>query len=123
MGIKYGWKKNYQPGKVQSLKFKSCMYKIRTVAGKSIIGTCKLDFLDSKYKEPKNPKNYNFEKFTNGISDDIKPKKKKMKITNTTFDVDDKGDLDPIKTDTTDSKFLLENDDAVIFDLKKGNSN
>ena len=29
----------------------------------------------------------------------------------------------PIQTDTTDTKFLYDNEDAVVFDLKKGNPN
>lgn len=128
MGISFAWKKIYAPGKVQSLKFKSCMYKIKNVAGKNTAGTCKLDFLDAKYKDEKQPKFYNFEKFTNGISGD-NPKLKKPKRNlpninkNTSFDIDERGDLDPIKTDASDSKFLLDNDNSVIFNLKKGNSN
>ena len=32
-------------------------------------------------------------------------------------------EIDPIKTDTSDSSFLFDNDDAIIVDLKRGNSN
>ncbi len=33
-GIKYKWKPNYMAGKVQSLKFKNCMYKVKNMKGK-----------------------------------------------------------------------------------------
>ena len=36
---------------------------------------------------------------------------------------DDYNDDDPIKIDTSDSSFLFDNEDAIIVDLKKGNSN
>ena len=36
---------------------------------------------------------------------------------------DENGDIDPIKMDNDDVKFLYDNEDAIIFDLKKGNPN
>ncbi len=123
-GIEWGWQPYFKPEKLQTLKFKSCAYKIRTVKGTLQIGPGSVDFLESKYKEPQNDKKYNFEKFTKGITSDYTDNlKKNRKITTETFNVDDRGDLDPIRTDNTDSKFLLDNDDAVIFDLKKNNPN
>ena len=123
-GIKYKWKPNYMAGKVQSLKFKNCMYKVKNMKGKSIVGTGKLDFLESKYKEPKTVKEYRFDKFTSGIAEEDKikrPKKKKSTITG--FSDDDVGEIDPIQTDTSDSSYFTNNEDAIIFDLKKGNPN
>ena len=111
-------------GKVQSLKFKNCMYKVKNTKGKSIVGTGKLDFLESKYKEPKTVKEYRFDKFTSGIAEEDKikrPKKKKSTITG--FSDDDVGEIDPIQTDTSDSSYFTNNEDAIIFDLKKGNPN
>ncbi len=35
------------------------------------------------------------------------------------FDPDNNGDIDPIKSNTTDSNFLFDNDDAIIFDIKR----
>ena len=123
-GKKYKWKPNYMAGKVQSLKFKNCMYKVKNMKGKSIVGTGKLDFLESKYKEPKTVKEYRFDKFTSGIAEEDKikrPKKKKSTITG--FSDDDVGEIDPIQTDTSDSSYFTNNEDAIIFDLKKGNPN
>ena len=122
-GIVYGYKANYTAGKIQSLKFKNCMYKVKDMKGKNIVGTLKLDFLESKYKEKQESKKYDFTKFTNGIVTDSKPKKSK-KTTLTTSDTDNNDfEIDPIKTDTTDSKFLFDNEDAIIFDFKKRDNN
>ena len=38
-------------------------------------------------------------------------------------DSNNSAEIDPIKTDTSDSSFLFDNDDAIIVDLKRGNSN
>ena len=32
---------------------------------------------------------------------------------------DTSGEFDPIKMDSTDSKYFLDNDDAIVFDLNK----
>lgn len=122
--IKYEWKPNYAAGKVQSLKFKNCMYKVKNIKGKNVVGTGKLDFLESKYKEPKSVKEYRFDKFTNGIAEEEKVKRtRKKKSTITGFSDDDVGEIDPIQTDTSDANYFVNNQDAIIFDLKKGNTN
>ena len=118
-GIKYGYKLKYQPGKVQSLKFKSCMYKVKNVKGKIENGTAKLDFLGSKYKEAQAIKTYNFLKFTNGISEGENKKSKKISLKNSHFS-DEELENEPIKTDITNSNFLLDNDDAITYTFKKG---
>ena len=115
--INYAYKPNYQAGKIQSLKFKNCMYKVKDLKGKNNVGTLKVDFLESKYKEKQESKNYNFTKFTNGISESSKKTKTKSKLNTETTDND--FEVDPIKTDLTDSKFLFDNEDAIIFDFKK----
>ena len=129
-GINYKWKPNYAAGKVKSLKSKQILYKIKDSKGKSRVAKGKLDFLEAKYKEPKKPKEYNFEKFTNGIADNPTKKDFIAKLrgnfvaatsNNDTSDID--GDSDPIKTDSTNSRFLLQNDDAIIFDLNRKNDN
>lgn len=82
--------------------------------------------MDAKYKEPHVDKKYDFEKFTNGIiEEDIEPKKKNSKNwkSETNFEEDINGDVDPIQMNDNDTKFLFDNEDAVVFDLKKGNPN
>ena len=124
--IQYKWKPNYMAGKIQSLKFKNCMYKVKNIKGKSLVGTGKVDFLESKFKEPKNVKEYRFDKFTNGISEDNEKKsstKKKRKSTITGFSDDTELEIDPIQIDTSDSTIVNLTDESAIYDLKRGNSN
>jgi len=81
--------------------------------------------MEAKHKEKHSDKQYDFEKFTNGIVEDPEPKKKKNVSwkTETKFNEDTNGDVDPIKLDNEDAKFFYGNDDAIIYDLKKGNPN
>ena len=125
--IEYKWKPNYAAGKVMALKSKQILFKVKDSKGKSYVAKGKLDFLEAKYKEPKHPKEYNFEKFTNGItSDNIKRKPISTKFrgnyaaaTADNDPVNTNLEVDPIQTDSTDSKYFLDNDDAIIFDLNK----
>ena len=121
----WDWKANIKSGKLQALKFKDCAYVIKDLKEKNNYGDGKVDFLEAKYKEPHLPKKYDFSRFTSGIAEDhtSNDKKKKLDLTKTDYSVDAQGDIDPIKTDNTDSKFLFDNDDAIVFDLKRGNPN
>ena len=121
----WDWKANIKSGKLQALKFKDCAYVIKDLKGKNNYGDGKVDFLEAKYKEPHLPKKHDFSRFTSGIAEDhtSNDKKKKLDLTKTDYSVDAQGDIDPIKTDNTDSKFLFDNDDAIVFDLKRGNPN
>lgn len=128
--IKYEWKPNYSAGKIMSLKGKQILFKVKDSKGKSYVAKGKLDFLEAKYKEPKKLKEYNFEKFTNGISDEIKKKPISTKFRGNfaaaTADNDPtnfNNEIDPIQTDSTDSKYFLDNDDAIIFDLNRKKDN
>ena len=68
--IEWKWVKNYAAGKVQALKFKQILYKTKDMKGKNLVGKSKIDFLDSRYKETKKIKKYNFAKFVQGISNE-----------------------------------------------------
>lgn len=120
--IKYKYKPKYQPGKVQSLKFKNCMYKVKNLKGKIVNGTAKLDFLPSKYKEKQDIKTYNFAKFTNGIAEGEEKKSKKTSLKNAHFE-DNELETNPIKLDTSNTNFLLDNDDAITYTFRKGKKN
>ena len=130
---KYGdatlkYKVRLEPAKIQSLPPKVCAYKIKTASGKFTGGMMKVDFLASKYHEKQSVKQYNFNKFINGIAaQDIEAedekKKKKFDLKNIKFDEADNGDVDPIKHNTTDINFLFDNDDAIVFDIKRKNDN
>jgi len=126
-GIEYGWSTRFKADKLGSLKDKQCVYKIVNSKGARTVGKGKVDRVSSKYKEKQKIKFFNFEKFTNGISDESDSKiKRKPKFNYSNVDFTDKNnssEIDPIKTDTSDSSFLFDNDDAIIVDLKRGNSN
>ncbi len=112
----------YKPGKVQSLKFKQCLYKISGENGKYENGVGNLDFVQSKYKEKHDVKKFNFAKFSDGQQpDDSSEKVKKKKPILSSFVDDDNSDLelDPIRTDYSDSVFVKESEDAVV----KNNNN
>lgn len=121
---KWDWKENIASGKLQALKFKDCAYIVKDLKGRNVYGDGKVDFLEAKYKEPHPTKKYDFSRFTSGIAEDQSPvKKRKIDLTKTDYKTDERGDIDPIKSDNSDSKFLFDNEDAIIFDLKRGNSN
>ena len=122
--IQYKWKANYSAGKIMSLKGKQILFKVKDSKGKSYVAKGKLDFLEAKYKEPKKLKEYNFEKFTNGITDNPNKVAFTSKLrgnfaaaTSANDHNTSSSETDPIKTDVTDSKYFLDNDDAIIFDL------
>ena len=125
--IKFKWGPNFGAGKIMSLKGKQVIYKIKDTKGKSVVNKGKVDFIESKYKEPQKVKNYDFTKFTNGILDAESAARKVLRKnrgnyeaateSNNNYDFDH--EIDPIQTDNTDSNYFLDNDDAIIFDLNK----
>lgn len=127
-GIKDGKKPNFKPGKIQAIKFKQCIYKVRDGGGKNNIGTGILNFLDSKYKEEQSETKLNFTKFTNGMSDESPDSTKKRIKKNTipTFvnDDDSEEELDPIRSNDIYNPLNELNDgDAIINTNKKKNNN
>lgn len=125
-GIDWAWSPKFAPDKVRSLPFKACLFKWKSNKGSIDLCDGKIDFMEAKHKEKHPDKKYDFEKFTNGIVEDTEPKKKKKSASwksETKFSQDTNGDVDPIKSDDADSKFFYDNEDAIIFNLKKGNPN
>lgn len=120
-------KANFKPGKIQSLGAKQCFYKVKGINGKSSYGVIKVNYLASKYHEKHEGKQYNFNKFISGgvskTTDDEQNSKEKFNLKNLKFDVDDNGDMDPIKNNTSDNNFLFDNEDAIIFDIKRKKNN
>ncbi len=118
-GIEWAWKSKYAPDKIRSITFKNCAFKYRTNTGGIFVGEGKLDFLQPKYKEKKQEKFYNFDKITKGIShEEISNKKSKSSH----LSHDSGEESNPIMTDTSDLN-LFDNDDAIIFNLKKNKNN
>lgn len=118
-GIKANKTPNFKPGKVQAVKFKECIYKVRDAGGKNAVGYGKLNFIESKYKEKQPETRFNFTKFTSGMSDtdEDTAKKKFKKSSIPTFVNDDNSDeeLDPIRTNGSDSLFGNPQDGTAII--------
>jgi len=108
--------------KIQGLKFKGLIYKVKDKKGKNVVNYGTSDFLESKYKETHKIKNYNFDKYNSGLVEETK-KEKKKKFNPKDIVFNDSHDIDPIQTDVTDSSYLFDNEDAISFNLnpnKKG---
>ena len=123
--VTYGNSLKYKEGKVQALKFKRCMYKIRNLSGKIENGTAKVDFMPSKYKEKQKIKLYDFEKFSSGVTPSeekkyIFNKFERNNLSNQHFSDSNDG---PIKLDDSDLTFNINNDDAIVYTFKKGKKN
>ena len=110
-----------------SLKGKQVIYKVKDTKGKSAVNKGKVDFMESKYKEPQKVKTYDFAKFTSGISNIESAAKKALKknrgnyasaaASNDNYDIEKESN--PIQTDTSDSKFFFDNEDAIVVNFKK----
>lgn len=132
-GIKYGYKLKFAAGKVQSLKFKQCLYKVKNLSGKNEIGKGALDFLPASASAPKKFKNYEFNKYSTNVLSAKKSTSasksnsatiKKSNLLN--IDIPDDSisdDSGPIHTKITDSKFLFDNEDAIVVNLKHKKNN
>lgn len=121
--VNWAWKDIMSVAKIQGLKFKNCIYKTKDKKGKNVVNYGIVDFLESKYKEPHKIKNFNFDKFNNGITHEETKKTKKQRFNPTSVDFDDEdANIDPVQTDTTDSAFLFNNEDAISFDFNKKES-
>lgn len=119
--VKYGWKQNYSFGKVMALKNKQIIYKIKSSGGKSEVGKGTLDFLEAKYKESKKIKEYNFEKFTNGISDSEQTEQSSKgfrgnftSATSSNDPTDYDNSINPINNSTQKSKYEFNSEDPII---------
>ena len=125
--IEFKWKPNYAAGKIMSLKSKQVIYKIKDLKGKSIVNKGKVDFMESKYKEVQKTKKYDFAKFESGISSAESMAEKLLKKNRGNFaaataandNYDTSHEVDPIRTDTSDSKFLFDNENAIVVNFKK----
>ena len=125
-GIEWGWTPKFAADKVRSLPFKSCLFKYKNEKGAIQVVDGKMDFMDAKYKEKHLQKKYDFEKFTSGIAEEEINNKKKSSNSwknNTNYDEDINGDVNPIKMNNADTKFLFDDTDSAVYDLKKGNPN
>jgi len=122
-GPSWDWVDHMKLGKIQGLKFKTIIYKIKNKNGKNVVNYGKVDFLESKYKIPHKTKTYNFNKYITAVNEDKKEEKAKWKPNKVEFTKDERGDIDPIQTNSTDSSYFFDNADAISFNLGKKDNN
>ena len=119
----WDWVDHMKLGKIQGLKFKNVIYKVKQKNGKNKVNFGKVDFLESKYKASHKSKTYNFGKYIDEVKEDEKEQKEKWNPSKVKFKNGANGEVDPIQTDTTDSSYFFDNEDAISFNLgnnKKG---
>ena len=84
----------------------------------------KLNLVAAKHKEAHKSKTFDFSKYLNTpnttyVKQEAEPSKPKFTPKKINFDsVPDDVEIDPIQTDITDSSYLFDNEDAIIFDIK-----
>ena len=124
-GVKWEYVDNLKMGKLQTLTLGKCGYKIKGDKGSQQAGCGNFEFLSSKYKEPQKIRTYDFSKYSNSVvssSTEEDDNRKKFNLKNIDF-LDERDEFNPVQTDVTDSKYLFDNEDAIIVNLKKGNPN
>lgn len=112
----------FKPGKLQTLGQKECAFKIRGSNGKPVVGPGKFNYLESKYKEPKKFKTFDFGKYSDGVTTETEDtenglNKKKFNPKKLDF-IDERNEINPVQTDTTDSNYLFDNEDAIVVNFK-----
>lgn len=112
----------FKPGKLQTLSQKECAFKIRGSNGKPVVGPGKFNYLESKYKEPKKIKTFDFGKYSDGVTTETEDtenglNKKKFNLKKLDF-IDERNEINPVQTDTTDSNYLFDNEDAIVVNFK-----
>lgn len=113
-GVIWTYKENQNHAKIQALPFKSLVFRTKDINGKWVCEVGKVDFMETKYKEPQKIKNFNFTKFTNGITTsepEIKSKKFDLKNINFNANPDNPNDMEPIQGN--DTAYDYDNEDAI----------
>lgn len=113
-GVIWAYKENQYRAKIQALPFKSLIFRTKDINGKWVCEVGKVDFLETKYKEAQKVKNFNFTKFTNGITtSEPEPKSNKFDLKNINFhpNPDNPNDMDPIQGN--DTPYDYDNEDAI----------
>lgn len=113
--VQWIYKENHNKAKIQTLPFKSLIFRTKDISGKWVTEVGKVDFLETKYKEQQKVKSFNFTKFTSGIvtSEPEENKKPKFDLKNINFhsNPNNPNDMEPIQYNT--SEFEFDNEDAI----------
>ena len=125
--VKWEYINYFSAGKLQgAITDKKAAYKIKDIGGKFLVGAGKFNYLESKYKEAQKVKIYDFGKYSDGVTtateDSDDTPKRKFDLKNLDF-TDERHEINPIQTDDTDSKYLFNNNDAVVINFKRNEKN
>ena len=86
----------------------------------------KMEKLSNPQKTIEVIKKYDFAKYTNSPDDvdtsNDDSKKEKFNPKKLDF-LDDRNEFDPVQIDSTDSKYIFEDENAIVVNLKKGKKN
>ena len=119
-GVKYGWELNWPANKLGTMVFKAAAIKLKNDSGGFNVNEGRLNFVSARYKESQPMKTYDFTKFTAGVVDETADEKHKEKFDPKHINfTDGNNEIDPIQTDTTDSEFKFDNENAIVVNLKK----
>ena len=103
--VEWVYKVNQDKAKIQGLPFKSLVFRTKDIDGKWVCEVGKVDFLETKYKEPQKIKSFNFNKFTSGIAnpEEEKDEKAKFDLKNINFhsNPNNPNDMEPIQTNNS----------------------
>ena len=90
-----------------------------------MVGPARLSYLESKYKEPQKMKTFDFGRLSDSVTTETEDYNDPAGLRNKKFDLknldftDERNEFDPVQTDTTDSKYLFDNEDAIVVNFKK----
>ena len=124
--VKWEFVSYFSAGKLQGgITDKKAAYKIKDTGGKILVGLGKFNYLESKYKEKQKTKTFDFGKYSDGVTtkteDTENGRIRKFDPNNIDF-TDDRHEFDPVQTNTSDSKYLFDNEDAIVVNLKNKKS-
>lgn len=106
----------FQVGRLQTLKKNHFAYMIRATNNKPQVGAGLFKYMDAKYKEPQKIKTFDFEKYAYSNSDEDGASRK-FDYKHVNFN-DERNEFNPVQTDTSDSSYLFDNEDAIVVNLK-----
>jgi len=110
----WAYKENQYYAKIQALPFKSLAFRTKDINGKWVCEIGKVDFMETKYKEPHKIKEFNFTKFTSGITtSEPEHKTNKFDLRNINFNAnpENPNDMEPIQGNNT--PYDYDNEDAI----------
>ena len=126
-GVEWKFIDYFSPGRLQgSISDKKAAYKVKGAGGKTMVGLGNFNYLEAKYKEKQKSKVFDFGKYSDGVTtpseDTENGKNNKFDPNNVDF-IDERNEVNPIQVNTSDSKYIFDNEDAIVVTLNNKNKN